>query len=70
MHSPASCCLSTGPGYYRAVYDPRIAAEGPRSVNLHVFQNAGPAVLLMGPIQHTLHPHQSLLTEDVGYYIL
>ncbi|KAI9543508.1 hypothetical protein NQZ68_012160 [Dissostichus eleginoides] len=38
------------PGHYRR------AAEGPRSVNVCVLQNAGPAVLLMGPIHDAPHP--------------
>lgn len=56
------------PGSLQGVYGPRRAAEGPRSVNLCILENAGPAVLLMGPIQDAPHPPTRLLEEE-GYYV-
>ena len=54
------------PGSLRGVYDLRRAAEGPCAVNLCIFENAGPAVLLMGPIQDAPRL-PACLPEALGY---
>lgn len=56
------------PESLHSVYDPRRAAEGPRSVHLCILENAGPAVLLMGPIQDAIPPF-ACLPEEVGCYL-
>lgn len=56
------------PGSLQGVYDPRRAAEGPRSVNLCILEYAGPRCAANGPYPRC-PSLPTRLREEVGYYV-